>query len=92
MIPISIIFSLRQNNVSRVCSGGGTFGCTDTQVQAKIVARHPQTISNSFRQWLILSQESAGARVFRGSATGAALPFLVSRWTRKRRRSIVVFV
>jgi hypothetical protein len=58
MTAMSIIFSLRQKSASWLWFGEGTFGCTDTQVQAKIVARQPQMMSNNFRQLLISLQES----------------------------------
>jgi hypothetical protein len=92
MTVMSIIFSLRQKSASQLWFGEGTFGCTDTQVQAKIVARQPQIMSNNFRQLLISSQdwESGADQLFRVCRTGTALPFLESRWMRIRRRSIAV--
>jgi hypothetical protein len=89
MTATSIILSLLQKSASRLWLGGGTFGCTETQVHAKMVAKQPQTMSNSLRQLLISSQESTGARESRGRPC-ERLDLWERMWTPNNNRSIAL--
>lgn len=63
MTAMIIMASLRRAALRGLWCGAGTFGCTETHVEAKMVARQSHTMSKSLRQLLMSSHVSGKVEV-----------------------------
>jgi hypothetical protein len=81
--------NLHQVRASWPWLGAGTFGWTETQVQANTVARQPLMILKNVRQLLISSHE-AGSRSSRESkgCLDKGRPLVATIWTSHSSRSM----